>query len=100
MLQTEMHYYRPVTRTLNAKSAEIKKFTLVKYIGDADYHFPLLDFSYAQALTHDGELVRVDMPGHFRQIRKRAKKQDLYRACVDSGINGKKLGLYDAFVYN
>lgn len=100
MLETTPHPYKETTRTLPATSPEIHHLTRLKYVGDSDYHFPFLDLSYAQALTHNGELVGVDMPPEFFQIRKRTKKQDLYRACVAAGIHGKKLGVYDAFTYN
>ena len=62
MLETTPHPYKETPRSLPATSPEIHHLTRLKYVGDSDYHFPFLDLSYAQALTHNGELVGVDMP--------------------------------------
>lgn len=72
------------------------KITRLRLLSDRG--FPFWDVSYCWGRLDDGRNVRVTLP--FHQLAKgKSISSRLYEQCVKAGVNGKRLGIYDAVSY-
>lgn len=83
--------------SVDMKDPRLAQITRTKFINDpGSYRF---DLSYCWGVLNDGTKVRVNLADYMQDwamIPKGKINSSLYRACVNAGVNGKRLGIYNS----